>query len=108
MNNTKSVRGFTRATVLAVAAAAGLACTTAFAADQVKVRRSADPQVTYKRLQAASAELCGRADHHNLARLRVWTSCYTRTLDGAVLQMQEPALLAIHRQHVALGGAFAG
>ena len=106
MKSIPYVSGLARVTAVALVSA--VIGAPAFAADHVKVRRSADPQVTYKRLQAAAAELCGPADQHSLARFRVWTMCYERTLDGAVVQMQEPALLAIHRQHGARGGMSAG
>jgi hypothetical protein len=107
MNRNQSVRGLVRCTALALAAAA--ACTTtAFAADQVKVRRSPDPEVTYRRLQVAAAELCGQVDRRDLVLVRAWNRCYEHNLDSAVMQMQEPELLAIHRQHRASSGAFAG
>ena len=100
MNSMNSVRGISRVAALALLAAAGLASAPSFAANSVTVRRSADPQVTYLRLQRASAELCGSVNRIELARFRVWQLCYERTLEGAVAQLQEPALLAIHRLHV--------
>jgi hypothetical protein len=107
MISIQSVRGFARVTTLALVAAAAISAP-AFAADQVKVRRSSDPQVTYVRLQRAAAQLCGSVDRRDLKLFNAWKRCYESTLDDAVLQMQEPALLAIHRQHVAGGHDVAG
>ena len=108
MNNMNPVNRVCRVAALALLATAGLASAPAFAARSVTVTRSSDPQVTYLRLQRASAELCGSVNRIDLARYRVWQRCYERTLDGAVAQMQEPALLAIHRQHQAGAAPDAG
>jgi len=53
----------------------------------------------YQRLQVAASELCGRTSVQSLERRAVWLKCYTRTLQDAVTSINEPALLAIHRDH---------
>jgi len=88
MNNMTSVRGIARVAALALLAAAGLASAPSFAANSVTVRLSSDPQVTYLRLQRASAELCGPVNRIDLARYRVWQRCYEQTLEGAIAQLQ--------------------
>jgi hypothetical protein len=93
---------------LALAIAASAACAPAFAANTVRVKRSADPQVTYQRLQAAAAELCGQSPRYEVARRNVWLRCYEVNLQKAVEQMHEPVLMAIHQQHVKDGTTVAG
>ena len=109
MNNMNSVRGISRVAALALLATAGLAGVPSFAAARsVTITRSADPQVTYLRLQRASAVACGSGNRADLAHYRVWQLCYQRTLESAVAQLQEPALLAIHRQRLAGAANSAG
>jgi hypothetical protein len=93
---------------LCVMATLALAHTAAAADDSVTVRRSPDPQATNLRLQQAAARLCGAISRVELARYRAWVHCFERNLESAVKQMHEPALLAIHRRHVANGSTFTG
>ncbi len=93
---------------LVLAIVASLACAPVFAADSVRVTRSADPQVTYQRLQAAASELCGQQPRYEMARRGAWLRCYEANLQKAVEQMHEPVLMAIHQRHLKDGTTFAG
>lgn len=110
MNQIRNAKNFSRATAgsLVLAIVASLACAPGFAADSVRVKRSADPQVTYQRLQSAAAQLCGPAPRYEIARRNVWLRCYAANLQSAVEQMHEPVLMAIHQQHVKSGTTAAG
>lgn len=105
MNSITSTRTFSRVTALclAIGVVASFASLPGFAASKVTVKVSSDPQITYKRLQYAAADICGNVDRHDLARYNAFTRCYVRVLQGAVEQMNQPALLAIHREHVSAG-----
>ena len=89
------------AACLAAAVVAGFASLPGFAAEPARVKVSADPQVMYQRLQRASALACGSVNRSDLARFTVWNKCYQATLQNAVDQVNEPTLVAIHRQHSA-------
>ena len=110
MNRTRNTRRTSRATAACIllAIVASTTSLSAFAADSVRVRRNADPNITYQRLQAAASELCGPSHDRELARHRAWMRCYEKNLQGAVEQMHEPVLMAIHRQHQKNGTTFAG
>jgi UrcA family protein len=52
----------------------------------------------YSRIRTAAAELCG--EQFSLwdgNRLREWKACYRTTIDRAVVQLNRPALTAMHR-----------
>jgi UrcA family protein len=52
----------------------------------------------YARIRTAAAELCG--EQFSLwdgNRLREWKTCYRATIDRAVVQLNRPALTAMHR-----------
>ena len=110
MIRTDTLRSRSRisAFALAVAATATLISAPAPAANSVRVQRSPDPQVTYQRLQTASAQLCGPMHRFEPARYNVWLRCYETTLQKAVEQLQEPVLLAIHEQHLRSGTTVVG
>jgi UrcA family protein len=96
---------FSRITALglAIVIVSSFASMPGFAADSVKVRVNANPEVTYKRLQGAAAALCGPATVMELARYAAWQRCYRTNLQHAVDQVNEPALLAIHHKAVESG-----
>lgn len=89
------------AACLAVAVVAGFASMPGFTAEPVRVKVSADSQVTYQRLQTGAALACGSVNRADLSRLTVWNKCYQATLESAVAQVNEPTLVAIHRRHAA-------
>jgi len=59
--------------------------------------RSADAQLLYRRLKQAAATVCGNVDSRELAAYRVYQRCYQGALDRAVMQVNSPQLLALHR-----------
>ncbi len=58
--------------------------------------RPADTQVLYRRLERASAAVCGRMDPMNLGARERWQHCYRDALQRAVMQVDSPQLLAVH------------
>ena len=54
----------------------------------------------YGRLRQAAAQVCGEEPAIlELSRHRVWTKCVRAALDGAVAQVDSPALAALHASH---------
>ena len=104
MNDIISVRGISRFAAVSLLAMAGAASSPALATNGVVVKRDADPQVTYLRLQRAAEQLCSRWDRHDSSFRPAFRLCFERTLDEAVAKMNEPALMALHRQHQAGAG----
>jgi UrcA family protein len=54
-------------------------------------------QLLYRRLEQASANVCGRLDQVDLVTYGRWQRCYDGTLQRAVLQVNAPQLLAVYR-----------
>ena len=105
MSNTNTVRGISRIAVLSMLAAAGVATAPAHATNSIVVKAGADAQATYIRLQRAARELCSPYERHQIPVPAAYRLCYERTLDDAVASMNQPALLALHRQRQAGAGA---
>jgi UrcA family protein len=53
-------------------------------------------RVLYQRLQAASRQVCRAYEGQEMAQLTRWQTCYTHALDGAVAQLNLPALTSAH------------
>jgi UrcA family protein len=57
-------------------------------------------KVLYRRLSTAATSVCGRYDDRAVARKAIWQHCYEHALSAAVLEVNEPALSALHgRRH---------
>jgi UrcA family protein len=55
-------------------------------------------QLLYRRLQQASAAVCGPLDRLDVAAYVGWRRCYDGALQRAVLQVNAPQLLAVYRR----------
>ena len=73
--------------------------TTTVVYSDLNLRNEAGARTLYKRLGNAAARVCGNIDHRNPA----WKQCYKSALSGAVNDVGEPTLLAVHRALAADG-----
>jgi UrcA family protein len=67
--------------------------TTAVNYSDLNLATEAGARKLYTRLRYAAARVCGTVDHRNPA----WKQCYKSALSGAVSDVGEPTLLAVHR-----------
>ena len=64
----------------------------------------ADVHTLYHRLQHASGLVCGtQPERKDLGRHLAWQRCYDAALEAAVVQVNAPQLLALHRAESGAG-----
>jgi UrcA family protein len=103
-SNRKLIATLTGALWLTCAAASALAgppqivkTTTVHFAD-LNLESPEGAHALYSRIRSAAADLCG--EQFSLwdgNRLREWQDCYRTTIERAVVQLNRPALTAVHR-----------
>jgi UrcA family protein len=107
--NTKTHRipviTLTLTSLLGLGAAAGaVSCAQAAEAPSIKVSykdldlsRATDVNTLYRRLERASAQVCGDMPSESLAQHMAYTRCYQSALESAVLEVRSPELLALDK-----------
>ena len=107
--NTKTHRipviTLTLTSLLGLGAAAGsVSCAQAAEAPTVKVSykdldlsRATDVHTLYRRLERASAQVCGDMPAASLAQRMAYERCYQSALESAVLEVRSPELLALDK-----------
>jgi len=85
-------------------ALAGIATASAADVPQISVSfkdldlsRAADAKVLYRRLQSAATDVCQPVPAKELSRTLAWKQCYNAALERAVMQINAPQLVALHR-----------
>ncbi len=67
--------------------------------EDLNINKEAGARVLYKRLRDATAEVCDKSSFsrdRSLSRLGDAKDCFEKTLDKAVLQVNNPVLTKIH------------
>jgi len=66
--------------------------------------RPEDVRVLYRRLRYAASEVCQPAPLVELSAHAAWEQCYRAALERAVVQVNAPQLLALHRAQLGAAG----
>jgi len=66
----------------------------------LNLSQPADVRALYQRLQRASSSVCGEVPRRELSRHLAWQRCYDAALEDAVVQINAPQLLALHRSEL--------
>jgi UrcA family protein len=62
----------------------------------LNLSRNTGVKVLYRRLRTAATTVCASLDGRKLAQRAIWQQCYSQALSAAVVEVNEPALSALH------------